>query len=119
MASEISYLGKLVKLFKVAEESEKLSEVPKVAKTISQSLKLGALGGLTSFFGLEWISNGGIIRAGSGALGIPEIYTSILFICIIVGVLCFVFYLASKRYAHPVSRQYTKQSFSNKGGRYR
>jgi len=73
----------------------------KAAKGGAASLKLGALGGLSAFFGFEWLTNGGLVRGIGGALGITELASSFLIVGVVIGALCLLFYYLSKRVSRP------------------
>jgi len=70
----------------------------------TKSLKLGALGGVSTFFGFEWLTNGGLVRGTAGALGISELASSFLLIGVVIGVLVLLFYGLSKRMSRPKVR---------------
>jgi hypothetical protein len=68
-----------------------------VATKGSGAIKLGALGGISSFFGLEWLTNGGLFRAVGGTLGITEAAASILVVAVVMVGVSIVFYALYKK----------------------
>lgn len=52
----------------------------------SSSLKGGALGGLATFFGFEWLTNGGLVDSVGGTLGVSDTIASIILILVCVGI---------------------------------
>lgn len=67
------------------------------AKGSSNALKIGALGGLSTFFSLEWLTGGGLVRSVGGSLGVSDIVASILLIVVVTGALCLAFYAVYKK----------------------
>jgi len=68
----------------------------KGGKILTKPLKLGLLGGVTSFFGFEWLTNSGLVRAVGGTLGIDTTAASILIIAVVIAVLVIVLYALYK-----------------------
>lgn len=75
------YVAKYIRrLMPKASGAEKVASVPR------RSLKIGLIGGLTSFFGFEWLTNSGLVRAVGGTLGINDTAASILVIFLVLSV---------------------------------
>lgn len=69
-----------------------ISKITKVVKGGSKggkvaggSLKVGAIGGAAGFFGLEWLTNGGLTDSVAGTFNIPEWSATAL---LLIGTIC-------------------------------
>jgi len=89
-------VGKEAKTIRIVEEGSKIArEGGKAAKVVSdgaRSLKYGAIGGLTTFFGFEWLTNGGLVQSVGGTLGISNTAASALVIVVSLSVVGVVIY---------------------------
>lgn len=85
----------------------------------------GALGGLGTFFGFEWLTDGGLVDSFSGTFGFSELTTSIIMIVIVALAIYLAFrYFDSKIPAkrsssgnHSGNRNGNGRGRSNGGGR--
>ena len=57
-----------------------------ISKLGSSTWFKGALAGLGTFFGFEWLTSGGLVESTSSALGVSETTGSILIIVALLGV---------------------------------
>ena len=85
--SEVIRLGEYGE--KIADGTQKMT---KAAGEISKSLKVGAIGGLTTFFGFEWLRNGGLVSMVGGTLGINNTAASILVVVVSLGAVSIALY---------------------------
>lgn len=84
----------------------------KGGKIITKPMKLGALGGLGTFFGFEWLTSGGLVDAVGGGLGVDDTAASLIIVAVVLTVVGVLIYALYKHIAKP-----TRSPARTTGGR--